>query len=77
MPIELSGREVYRIREALELAGVSRSTYFRWVREGRIQDTEYRDRNGRRVFTDEELGKLRAEARRLVPASAQMTILEG
>ena len=53
--------------EALELAGLSRSTYFRWVREGRIRDVEYRDRNRRRVFTQEEL--------QLVPASPQMTLL--
>ena len=67
MPIALEGERVYRIGEALELAGLSRSTYFRWVREGRIRDVEYRDRNRRRVFTQEEL--------QLVPASPQMTLL--
>ena len=75
MSFTLEGEIVYRIGEALKLAGLSRSTYFRWVREGRIRDVEYRDRNRRRVFTQEELQRLRSEAQRLVPASPQMTLL--
>lgn len=74
MPISLDGVEVYRIGEALEVAGLSRSTYFRWVRDGRIPDTHYRDRNGRRVFTREELQHLREEAAQLVPSSPQLVI---
>ena len=76
MSIMLEGEEVYRIGEALERAGLSRSTYYRWVREGRIDDTDYRDRNGRRVFTCEELKNLCSIARRLVPASPQMALLK-
>ena len=76
MPIVLEGEEVYRIGEALERAGLSRSTYYRWIREGRIGDTSYRDRNGRRVFTRKELDNLCSKARRLVPASPQMTLLK-
>lgn len=75
MPITLEGEKVYRIGEALERAGLSRSTYFRWVREGRIPDAEYRDRNRRRVFTQEELQSLCSEAQQLIPASPQMTLL--
>lgn len=76
MPIELDGKKVYRIGEALESAGLSRSTYFRWVREKRVHDTKYRDRTGRRVFTPEELEVLCAEARQLVLASSQLSLLE-
>ena len=76
MSIMLEGEEVYRIGEALERAGLSRSTYYRWVREGRINDTDYRDRNGRRVFTHEELDNLCSIAQRLVPASPQMSLLK-
>lgn len=75
MPVMLEGEEVYRIGEALERAGVSRSTYYRWVREERVADTQYRDRNGRRVFTCEELKNLCSIAQRLVPASPQMNLL--
>lgn len=76
MPIVLDGEEVYRIGEALERAGVSRSTYYRWIREGRINDTHYRDRNGRRVFTLEELENLCSRTQQLVPASPQLTLLK-
>lgn len=58
MPVELQGRMLYTIGEALSKAGLSRSTYFRWVRLGRIHDTQFKDRNGRRVFTHEELEEL-------------------
>lgn len=74
MPETLDSLEVYRIGEALDLVGLSRSTYFRWVRAGRISDTRYRDRNGRRVFTEDELNQLKEEANRLVPASPQLAI---
>ena len=74
MPITLDGEKVYRIGEALDLAGLSRSTYFRWVREGRIRDAEYRDRNGRRVFTSVELRNLKSEASQLVSASPQLSL---
>lgn len=74
MVLQLDGQEVYRIGEALNQADVSRATYFRWVREGRIADTRYRDRNGRRVFTTEELDRLVAAANRLVEASPQITL---
>ena len=76
VPIILEGEEVYRIGEALELAGLSRSTYYRWVREGRIADTDYRDRNGRRVFTRDELENLCSIAQQLLPASPQMALLK-
>lgn len=65
MPIQIEGKVFYRIGEALAAAGVSRATYFRWVKEGRFPDANYRDRNGRRVFTTEELQALKSAAHRL------------
>jgi predicted site-specific integrase-resolvase len=70
MPICLEGVTVYRIGEALDRAGLSRATYFRWVREGKVPDTRYRDRNGRRVFTQGELEGLAEEAGKLIDVSA-------
>ena len=74
MPLEVNGQTVYRIGEALSRAGVSRATYFRWVRDGRIPDTRFKDRNGRRVFTPAEVENLIAVATRLVEASPQLDI---
>ena len=66
MPITINGVTLYRIGEALRTAGVSRATFFRWVKEGRFPDTQYRDRNGRRLFTGEELKALKAAAEQLI-----------
>lgn len=73
MPLMLENRLVYRIGEALETAQVSRATYFRWIREGRVSDARYRDRNGRRVLTPEEVRSLASVANRLVDADASGT----
>jgi hypothetical protein len=66
MPTSIDGNLLFPIGEALDRAGVSRATYFRWVREGRIPDARFRDRNGRRVLTTEELSLLERRANRLV-----------
>lgn len=55
MPSTLQDRIVFSIGEALARVHVSRSTYFRWVKTGRIPDTQFKDRNGRRVFTEQEI----------------------
>jgi predicted site-specific integrase-resolvase len=68
MPLLIDGKRVYRIGEALATASLSRATYFRWIKQGRIRDTHYKDRNGRRVFTEEELDELRRETDRLIEA---------
>lgn len=66
MPTTIGNLVVYRIGEALAAAGLSRATYFRWVKGGRVPDTHYKDRNGHRVFTEAELASLLAEAGRLM-----------
>lgn len=68
MSVKIDGRVVFSIGEALREAAVSRATFFRWVKEGLIQDTEFRDRNGRRVFTAKEVEDLKRFAHRLVAA---------
>ena len=68
MPLVIDGKKLYRIGEALAAAPVSRATYFRWLKQRRVPDTQYRDRNGRRLFTDAELEVLKHEAQRLVEA---------
>ena len=60
MPFKLDGRTFYSTSEACRLAGASRDTFLRWVRERKFADVEYRDRNGWRLFTDEDVRRLRA-----------------
>lgn len=69
MPIQVNGQLLYRIGEALKLAGISRPTYFRWVKAGKLPDTKYLDRNSRRLFTTAELEILQSLALRLIEAS--------
>ncbi len=71
VPTTLQDRIVFSIGEALAKARVSRSTYFRWVRTGRIPDTQFKDRNGHRVFTEEEVEILDSLANQLRESSAQ------
>ena len=59
---------MFSIGEALREAAISRATFFRWVKDGVIQDAQFRDRNRRRVFTAEEVAELKRFAHRLVAA---------
>jgi DNA-binding transcriptional MerR regulator len=65
MTISLDGKTYYRTAEACRLAGISRNTYFRWLREELLPDVGIRDRRGWRLFTEEDLLRLRGEANRV------------
>lgn len=62
MSTKVNGRIYYRTQEACRLAGISRATFFRWIGEGIIEDMAARDRRGWRLFTDEDVNRIRAEA---------------
>ncbi|MEE9611702.1 MAG: MerR family transcriptional regulator [Desulfatiglandales bacterium] len=64
MPIEINGRTYYRTSEACAKTGVSRATLFRWLKAG-ILKKSYRDRRGWRIFTEDDLSKIQAEAKRI------------
>ena len=65
MPVALNGRTYYRTSEASVMAGTSRNTLLRWIREGHFADVKIRDRKGWRLFTEEDIDRLRAEANRI------------
>ena len=64
MPIEIHGRIYYRTSEACKETGISRATLFRWLKEGILEES-LRDRRGWRMFTRDDLSKIRAEATRI------------
>ena len=66
VPIVVDDKKLYRIGEALATAVLSRATYFRWLKAGRVRETQFKDRNGRRLFTEAELQTLVSEVQRLV-----------
>jgi hypothetical protein len=57
MPMEIGGQQFYKSSEVARLAGVHRLTLLRWIREGRLTDVG-RDRNGWRVFSEQETGAI-------------------
>jgi len=65
MVVKLNGIIYYQTTEACRLAGISRNTFLRWVKEGKYTDVKYRDRRNWRLFTEDELETLKSEANRI------------
>ena len=64
MSIEIDGQVYYRTSEACKKTAVSRATLFRWLKAG-ILEKYHKDRRGWRIFREEDLNKIRAEARKI------------
>ena len=64
MSIEIDGEIYYRTSEACKKTGISRATLFRWLKAG-ILEKYHKDRRGWRMFKEEDLDKIRAEARKI------------
>jgi predicted site-specific integrase-resolvase len=64
MPIEINGQRYYYTMEVCQRIGISRPTLFRWLKRG-ILEKSYKDRRGWRVFTQDDLSRLVAEAGRI------------
>jgi DNA-binding transcriptional MerR regulator len=65
MPVALNGQTYYRTAEVCRTVGISKNTFLRWVREGLFVDVEHRDRRGWRLFTEDDLNRLKAEVHRV------------
>ncbi|APV44109.1 MerR HTH family regulatory protein [Dehalogenimonas formicexedens] len=70
MSLQLKGTTYYRTAEVCELAGISRTTLFRWLKNDLLGAAVARDRRGWRLFTEAEAELLKAEANRVDGASA-------
>jgi len=57
--MKINGRTFYSTSEACNLAGINKYTFLRWVREKRFSDVKYRDRNDWRLFTDDDIRRLK------------------
>ncbi|HEY55610.1 MAG TPA: MerR family transcriptional regulator [Dehalococcoidia bacterium] len=76
MPVTIDGQTYYRTAEVCRIVGISRATLFRWLKEGIFKEAEHRDRRGWRLFTEDEVDKLKAEANRINKAD-QLSTLKG
>ena len=65
MPLTLNSQTYYRTAEVCRIVGISKNTFLRWVREGSFVDVEHRDRRGWRLFTENDLDRLKAEVNRI------------
>lgn len=65
MPLTVGGKRYYRTAEVCRAVGISRATFFRWLKEGVFKEAEHRDRRGWRLFTEEEVARFEAEATRI------------
>ena len=65
MSIELNGEIYYYTAEACRLAGTSKNTFLRWVKDGQYPDVKLLDRRGWRLFTEDELEMLKAEVNKV------------
>ena len=65
MPVTINDRTYYRTSEACRIAGISRSTLLRWLKEGTLNIPDYRDRRSWRIFRDDDIQKLISEANRI------------
>lgn len=62
MDVFNEGNQYLRTHEALKQAGISRATFFRWLKKGIIPDTFLKDRRGWRLFSESDICRIRDEA---------------
>jgi hypothetical protein len=65
MSMEIDGVTYYRTAEVCRIIGISRNTLFRWMKDGKFGDREYRDWRGWRLFTIDQLNGIKAETNRI------------
>ena len=61
MPFSINDQTYYRTAEVCQMVGISRSTLFRWLKEGIVSDVEYRDWRGWRLFTSDQIETMRTK----------------
>ena len=65
MPVTINNQSYYRTAEVYRILGISRNTLYRWIQHGVLDQTEHRDRRGWRLFTQDDVDKLKAESNRV------------
>lgn len=65
MPVTINGQTYYRTVEVCRMVGISKSTLFRWLKQGILNKCERRDRRGWRLFTRDEIDGLKREVNQI------------
>jgi excisionase family DNA binding protein len=71
MPVSINRKTYFQIAEACEIAGTNRNTVLRWIRDGRFPDVKIRDRNGWRLFTEDDIERLKLEVNAVKHSNGQ------
>ena len=71
MPIAINGQIYFRTAEVCQLVGISKSTLFRCLRQGIFSEAERRDRKGWRLFTEEDIERIKEVAYAIVELSSE------
>jgi DNA-binding transcriptional MerR regulator len=64
MPREMNGKRYWSASEVCREVAISRPTLYRWLKRG-ILTKLHRDRKGWRMFTEEDLKRIRSEANKV------------
>jgi predicted site-specific integrase-resolvase len=65
MPISINSQKYYHTKEACLKAGISKSTFHRWIKQGIINDSIIKDRRGWRLFSEADIKNIRMEAAKI------------
>ena len=65
MAIRINGQTYYRTSEACQRGGISKATLFRWFKVGIVEDVERKDRKGWRLFSENDIDRIKSEATRV------------
>ncbi|MBN1352802.1 helix-turn-helix domain-containing protein [candidate division KSB1 bacterium] len=68
MPVTIGGKSYYRTAEVANLAGVSKATLERWIKTGKVDGASKKDVRGWRLFTENDLAKIKQYAETVQPA---------
>jgi DNA-binding transcriptional MerR regulator len=71
MPVEINGRIYYRTAEVYRMIGISRNTLYAWLKKGVCKLTDRRDTNGWRLFTLDDIDKIKQSIYRIVEVNTK------
>jgi hypothetical protein len=74
MPVTLNGQTYYKTAEVCRMVGISRTTFFRWLKAGTFREAKYRDRRGWRLFTKDEVSIMKVEANQIIQTGQFKTV---
>ena len=68
MPVTIEGQTYFRTGEVCRLTGISRSTLFRWLKQGMVSTPTNRDWRRWRLFEASQVQEIKARTELVIPA---------